>query len=609
MADTDASSDAKQRGGAIQVFLEGVKGLRSLARYPLLWIALAALPLFVMDLGSPALNDGEAMYAEIPREMRLGGDWITPHLNGKRHFDKPPLTYWLVGLGQTTLGETEFAARIWPALASWATIPVVGAIGGALYGARAGWIGALVFATSLGPYIFGRMIMPDPLLCLWIPLALLGYVKGYVRKGGPGWPWVMFASLGLASLTKGILGMGLPGAIIGLHLLLSGRLKSFLSRRLLAGLCLTMAIALPWSLAVAWANPDFLGYFVIREHILRFTGQRYPPDEFLSLPLFLGLTWIWTFPWLALVPQALWRGLKRFRAATWRESEDLLPLLWMTLIIGLFSASHSRLEYYALPAIPAFALLLGKLWDDLLGTESQRLSPRGAGIAVGAMAVVTMAAAFGALMVLGPGKDLVFQTFQNAWPESGWVPGLDQVAVLERIRIPSLVTLSGIAVLMLGALLALRKSGPRLCMSLLAAMMVPLFLMVHWGFLVMEPFMSARSIAQIVTRNAAASDIVVFQEPHEYMWVGGFAFYTKRMVHIFKDPKFEGVEARKREPPERFLDRSGLLSLWDSEKRVLVVADEQGELATMLPRERSVQMLGLSGGRVVLCNGVGGDRF
>jgi 4-amino-4-deoxy-L-arabinose transferase-like glycosyltransferase len=589
-------------------FTETLRQLLNPKRYPLLWIALAALPFFLMDLGSPALNDGEGMYAEIAREMRLGDDWITPRLNGKRHFDKPPLIYWAAGIGQSLLGEKELAMRIWPALAAWATIPAVGAIGITLYTARAGWIGALVFATCVGPYIFGRMLMPDPLLYFWITLALLGYARGYMRseKAARLWPWVMFASLGFASLSKGILGMGLPAAIIGLHVLLSGRLREFLSWKLLAGICLTAAIALPWPLAAAKANPDFLGYFVIREHILRFTGQRYPPDEFLPLSLFLILTWVWTFPWLALVPQALLRGFKRLRATTFKESEDLLLFLWIVIIIGLFSASRSRLEYYAMPTIPAFALLIGKLWDEVLGKDSQRLSTRGISIALGAMSVASVAAAIGALLVFGPGKDLVFETFRTGWPESGWTPGPEQIAVLDRIRIPSILTSSGVAVFVVGALAALRKSKPKICMTILTAMMIPIFFMVHWGFLVMEPFMSVRPIAEVVRETAKPADVVVFQEPHEYMWVGGIAFYTKRMVHIFKDPKFEGVESRRREPPERFLDRNGLLALWDSGKRVLVVADEHGPLAAMLSRERPVQVIANMGGRVVFLNGAGG---
>ena len=583
-------------------------------RRPLLWIVLAALPFSLLGLGAPALNDGEAMYAQIPREMRARGDWITPHLNGTRHFDKPPLMYWLVGAGQMLLGETEPAARVWPALATWATIAVVGAIGRTLFGARAGWLSALAFASSLGPYLFGLEVMPDPLLCLWIALALLAYARGYLRGGegrGP-WPWVMYASLGLAPLTKGILGVALPAAIIILHAVVSGRLHAFRSWRTAAGLGLTAAVTLPWHVAVARANPDFLGYYVIREHVLRFTGQRYPQDEVLPLPLFLAFTLLWTFPWLGLVPQAVCRAARRLAGSGLRKGEDLLPLSWMVVVIGLFAASRSRLEYYALPAMPAFALVIGRLWDEVLDAgvypgagkldeEGPRPSPslRVMAAGLGATAIVMAVAAVGAVVFLGPWRDVLSRAIASSWPDAGWIGDADQLAVLERIRIPTMITLVGVAGLALGALAATRRGRRGIACALLAGMMVPLFGLVHWGLLVMEPFQSSRPIAQMVQRAAGPDDPVVLQEPHEYMWVSGLTFYTGRMAYILKDPRFDGVAARRREPPDRFLDRRQLQALWTSGRRVVVVADERGDLAAALDRVRPAEVVGRSGGRVV----------
>jgi 4-amino-4-deoxy-L-arabinose transferase-like glycosyltransferase len=585
-----------------------VRGGPPAPRRPLLWIALAALPFCLLDLGRPALNDGEAMYAEVPREMRAGRDWITPHLNGTRHFDKPPFIYWVIGAGQPFLGETELAARLWPALAAWATIPVAGAIGSALFGARAGWLGALVFAASLGPYLFGRQVMPEPMLCLWIALAILGYARGALRGDGRGpWPWVMYASLGLAALTKGILGVGLPAAIIGLHALLTGRLRVFRSWRAAAGLALAAAVALPWHLAVARANPDFFGYYVIREHLLRFTGQRFPQDEFLPLPLFLAFTLVWTFPWMALVPQALGRAGRRLAGLGVRKAEDLLPLLWIAVVVGLFTASRSRLEYYALPSVPAFALLVGRLWDEVLGPAAnpgggtpRPASRRALAVALGAMAALMVAAAAASLVVLGPGKDVVSLAVTAFWPEAGWIGAPEQQAMLERIRIPTMATLMGVAGLTLGALAAARRGRHGVACALLAGMMAPLFALIHWGFLVVEPLQSSRQLAGIVQGVAGPGDPVVFQEPYEYMWVGGITFYAKRMVSILKDPRFEGVPGRRREPPDRFLDRQQLEALWASGRRVVVVADERGGVEAALDRLRPAELVGRSGGRVVL---------
>jgi 4-amino-4-deoxy-L-arabinose transferase-like glycosyltransferase len=580
------------------------KGMVGLVRQPAFWIALASLVLLSMDLGRPALNDGEAMYAEIPREMRVSGDWITPRLNGTREFEKPPLIYWVIGISQELLGEKESAARLWLVLATAATVLLVSAIGRTLYGERAGWLAGLVFATCLGPFIFGRQAMIEPLLIFWISLAILSYLRGYVcpTNAASFWPWLMYASIGLATLSKGLLGLGLASTIIGSHVLLSGRLRHLINWRLLGGLGVVTAIVVPWNLAVGLGNPDFFGYFLIHEHWQRFTGTRFPRHEFLSLPVFLILTLVWTFPWIAIVPQALKRGVNRLFRGGWRLSPDLLPFLWMAMVIGLFSAARLRLEYYALPAIPAFALLIGKFWDEMLVNGADRPSGRACVIAFGIMSVVMMSCALGSYVVLGPGKEAVFKAVAESWPLAGWTSGPEQVAALERIRTPSLTAMVLAAGFTSGAVWALVRSRPGVACGFLAAMMVPLFLFVHYGFLVMEPFMSTRPIAEIVKRSAGPADVVVVQDPAEYMWIGGITYYTKRMVHVLKRPDYDRVPAHRREPADRFLDRQGLAALWTSGKRVLLVADEDlaTQLQSLLSEGGPVEILGCSVGVMVL---------
>ncbi len=582
------------------------KCLAHVKRRPLPWICLAAAPVFLLGLAAPGLNDGEAMYAQIAREMRMGGDWITPHLNGTRHFDKPPLLYWMIALSQTAMGESEFIVRFWPALAAWATVPVIGAIGAALFTRRAGWIASLVFATSLGPFLFGRMVMPDPSMCFWISLAILGYVKGFVRgdgRGGP-WPWVMFAGAGLASLIKGALGLGLPVAIIGVHAMLSGKWRSLYSRRLALGIGITAAIVLPWFVAVSRRNPGFLSYFFIREHLMRFTGQRFPPDEFLSLPAFLIMTFMLVFPWAFMAPQAILHGVRRLSVKTWRSGPDLLPIIWIALVIGLFSASRSRLEYYGFTAIPAIALMIGRLWDELFEGARNNAPSRGALAALGFLAAISAVASIAVFVVLGPAKDIVFRTIAANWPESGWTAGPEQTAVLERIRWAAMATPSGIAFLSAAAFVSIRKSLPGLACSILAAMMVPVFAMVYWGFLVMEPFMSSRAFGEAVRLHARPGDAVVCREPHEYMYVGGIAFYSARMVYILKDPLFEGIPEKRREPPDRFLDLDGFLELWKSPRRVLLVADRADPMLEEPALGARGETILETGGRVMIGNGV-----
>ena len=82
-----------------------------------LW--LATLPL------RPLFNTDEGRYAEIPREMLSGGDWVIPHLNGLAYIEKPPLQYWATAASLAVFGQSEFAARLYTALCALATLAVV----------------------------------------------------------------------------------------------------------------------------------------------------------------------------------------------------------------------------------------------------------------------------------------------------------------------------------------------------------------------------------------------------------------------------------------------------------------------------------------------------
>ena len=568
-------------------------------------VSILSLPFFMVCVGNLALSDNDAMYPEIAREMRQAGDWITPRLNGALHFDKPPVVFWLTGLSQYFLGETDAAARIWPVLAGWATIPIVGWLGVSLYGRRAGWLSALVMACCLGPHIFTRVVSTDSILCFLCALAILSYTRALVIQGrfSGMWLMLMFASLGFAGLTKGVLGIGLPACIIFLHAALSGRLKSFLSWRAALGFIVATAILAPWHILIARANPGFLWHYFIREHVQRFTGQRYPRDEFLSAPAFLAFTFLWVFPWMGVLPQALSGAVRRLRTERWVKGQDLLPCLWCLVVVGLFTASQCRMEYYSLPAIPAFALLIGKVWDEVLQGDSG-ISTRFMALSLSILSVILLLGAVAAWEVLGPSKEAIFRLLGTWWPGSGWSGAVEQIAVLDRIRIPTTVVLTGAALFVMVASVAMRLSRPGLACGLLAGIMAPFFLMAHWGFVLMEPYMSSRPVVEILERVEPV-EAVVIQEPHEYQAISGMVYYSKRPVYILEDPETDNPAFRYRYNVSKFLSPEELGELWKSGKKVAFVFDHSaGNEALKLSRFGPMDVIGKFGDKVIVANAV-----
>src|SRR3954469_12682371 len=87
----------------------------------LLWIVLGAI-WFATGPVRPLIDPDEGRYAEIPREMAVTGDWVTPRLNGLKYFEKPPLQYWATATAFRAFGVSEWTARIAPAMLAWLAI-------------------------------------------------------------------------------------------------------------------------------------------------------------------------------------------------------------------------------------------------------------------------------------------------------------------------------------------------------------------------------------------------------------------------------------------------------------------------------------------------------
>ena len=186
----------------------------------------------------------------------------------------------------------------------------------------------------------------------------------------------LYVSAALAVLTKGLIGLIFPGAIIFVHILITGNWKVLRRLQIGYGVVIFLIVAVPWHVAAALANPDFLWFYFIREHLLRYLGMRYPKDyDTVPRLLFWGLLLVWLFPWSAFI----WGLVRDFpRSIRPREKTAqvcLFLFVWIGVILAFYAFSTTQ-EYYTFPALAAFALLLGKAMADLeAGQTSREVGP------------------------------------------------------------------------------------------------------------------------------------------------------------------------------------------------------------------------------------------
>lgn len=315
--------------------------------------------LYVLGLRTLVPTD-EGRYAEMAREMLASGDWITTRLNGIKYFEKPPLQIWMTALAFKYFGLGEWQARLWNGVCGLIGIGLITYTGHRLYHARIGVFAGLALASSLYWNAMGHFNTLDMGLAAMMALALCGLLLGQHATDPASarrWMWLCWAGMALAVLSKGLIGIVLPGATLVLYSALCRDFAIWKRLYLGSGLCVFFAISAPWFVLVSLQNPEFPHFFFIHEHFQRFTTnvhRRTGPWYYFIPILLLGI-----LPWTGMLLQSLWHSLraKRTPSSQTFQPEKIL-LIWIGVIFLFFSVSSSKLPSYILPIFPALALLI-----------------------------------------------------------------------------------------------------------------------------------------------------------------------------------------------------------------------------------------------------------
>lgn len=305
------------------------------------------------------INPDEARYAEIPREMVATGDWLTPRLNGFKYFEKPALQYWATATSFTLFGEHEWTARLWSALCGFLGILATAVAVRRLWGARAALFSTSVLAGSLLWVCIGHINTLDMGVSFFLSSAIFCFILAQRDSASPQETqrcmWLGWLALGLAVMSKGLIGLVLPAATLVAYSLWHRDFAIWRKLHLLSGLAILLAVTAPWFIAVSLANPEFARFFFIHEHFERFLTKvhgRYQPAWYFVPILLAGM-----LPWLTGMFSMLRNVARRDIASSFQPRRFLL--LWCLVVFGFFSASSSKLAAYILPLFPALATLIG----------------------------------------------------------------------------------------------------------------------------------------------------------------------------------------------------------------------------------------------------------
>jgi 4-amino-4-deoxy-L-arabinose transferase-like glycosyltransferase len=320
----------------------------------------------------------------------------------------------------------------------------------------------------------------------------------------------------------------------------------------------------------------------------------------MPLYAFLIMVVIWAFPWSIFLPVAL----RRYWPRVVKSREDrgmLFVLLWAASVIGFFALTPSRLEYYSMPAFPALALLVGRLWGAEISPHPGRAMASGLSysyfglltIAVGLLPAswlfprlenISLYNMFTAMDAYS--RDIQFRILSNA--EVYTVPSYGELIPL--LRGLSLVLLVGIG----GATFAWLRRRPGLAFACIAASMLPTFAFIQSGIVIFEPHRSIIHLAEIIRREIQPGDQLIIEGPYENF--ASADFYTGQRARVLHG-HFGDLEFGSRYPEAQgtFLEEEELQRLWEGSGRIFLLSDSPNRTGKLQALGSEPVVLGRSG--------------
>ena len=560
----------------------------------------------------PLLDDADASHALVSREMLQRGDWVVMYQNGVRYLEKAPIHYWMVAISYKLFGQGAFQTRLPLALSVIVLTLMAYFFARHFFGDKAGFYAGLAIATSMGMFLFTRVMIPEAILALEFTIFFYLFLRAWNKTIDPrlGY-WGAAVIMALAMLTLGLIGVIFPLGILFFFILFTRSWDRWKELRLFSCVLIFLIIAMPWHLLAEHRSPGFFWSYFVNEHFKRAVGTRYPPDyEATPLLLWWALHLVWFFPWSFFLGYAL-REFPQLK--TWGKNMNaeqqarLLLFIWSVLILVFFSfTSGSRMEYYSFGAWPAIAILLG------LGLErAEAIRSRWLPRLQGALAFTGFltAACLGFLVWVSlnihtRNVDALIEHHSNDTYRLSMAHFLDITPQTFAIfRGPAILAA---IVFLVGFFLAwiFRRKNKQLAPILtLAFAMLIFYFAANWAFQRFSPRMSSRELAKEILPYLRPHDQIILYG--DFSYGSSIPYYTRRHVWIFNGRVGTNLEFGSNYPdvPPTFLDDQQFPTVWNTNNRVfLFVPEEQRAQAFSRLSPDSTYVLAESGGKYILVN-------
>jgi 4-amino-4-deoxy-L-arabinose transferase-like glycosyltransferase len=523
-------------------------------------LLLLSYAFFFYGIGDYSLKEpDEGRYAEIPREMNELHDYVVPHLNYVRYFEKPPLLYWTTAASFKLFGTNEWAFRFSNALCAFLCVIFLYFFIRRWFNEQMAFLSSVILITSFSFLAMARIVTTDMLFTLWLFLSLLLFY-GYYREKKSFFIYLFYMAIAAATLAKGPAALVLMGGTILIFLFTERNFSFITNMKLIKGLAIYLTITLPWIIAISLREKEFLYFFFMDQHILRFLTSKHKrsgPIYYFLPVLFGGM-----FPWSIFIPRAI--------ANMWKNKELRLMLIWVFVVFAFFSISGSKLPPYILPLFPPMAIILGYLFHK---KWQSRVISR---VEISIYMVIFLV--FGAVALLSQFSPL--STYIQD------MSGDNTVSIMKDLQVFSLwVSLSSFIIVFF--FIFKRFTTHIWTFILLSSFSLAIMLGILFNLTVVDKLNTAKTLAMMINGHKSQADYIINYSSYDQT----IPFYIKQGITVASYTGELEMGSKYEDAKKIFITEEEFLKLLPSDTTVLFVTKQKRlkRLQDMFPKRIRIQ--------------------
>jgi hypothetical protein len=403
-----------------------------------------------------------------------------------------------------------------------------------------------------------RIVTTDMLFtgCLFLSLLLF---YGYYRERKSAFIYLFYAAMAAATLAKGPVALILMGGTIIIFLFTERNLSFIMKMKIIKGLIIYLVITLPWIVAISLREKEFLYFFFMDQHILRFLTSKHKRSGpiYYFLPVLFGSM----FPWSIFIPRAI--------ANIWKNTELRLMLIWICVVFAFFSISGSKLPPYILPMFPPTAIVLGYLFHD------KWQSPLNRKVEIPIYILI--------FLLLG-----LVTLLSQFYPLNTYIQAMsgDAPAIMKDLRLFSLwISLSSF--IMLFFLVFKRFNTHSWTFILLSSFSLAVMLGIAFNLHVVDKVNTAKELAMMINTQKTRADFIINYSEYDQT----IPFYIERGITVASYTGELEMGSKYADANKIFINEEEFLTLLSSGRKVLFVTKQKRlkKLQDMFPGHIRIQ--------------------